>query len=404
MITKPFVIPLHFILVFLVYLIMMLSQIIVTVPNDQNILAWDASWYHSIKTNGYVYLPGRTCNMAFFPLFPMLWKLLTVNGIGIAVINLIIFACSFAWLIKATAVSRTDLLLLLSLPSLIFCFLPYSEALFFLFGVITIKGLDSGARLLTCIGLMGCCLTRSASAVFVPALIIVMIVEWRHQHRIIADTVIYCTICIACIFLVAFMQASTTGLWFYFLKVQIYWDRQWIIPGLPFTTFSPGRILKYDATALLIGMISIYFSIKFFFSRTERVAPSVLFSLLCMAGITVLDVCFTHNRYGHGNLWSLNRHLLCAPFMTWLLIWFWRKYQLRKMDVYFISGITLACLVLTGIPGYFLSGLYFVCFATTYILLKFSWELNRYRLVMYVINLVLQTYLFAEFLEGKYVA
>jgi hypothetical protein len=383
---------------------MLLFQIIMTVPNNQNILAWDASWYNSIRANGYVYLPGRTCNMAFFPLFPMIWKLLTVGGVGMAGINLIIFAASFAWLTKATAVSRTDLLLLLSLPSLIFCFLPYSEALFFLFGVITIRGFDSQSRLLTCIGLMGCCLTRSASAVFVPALIIVMIVEWRHKNRIIVDTCIYCAICIACILLVAYMQASTTGLWFYFLKVQIYWDRQWIIPGLPFTTFSPGRILQYDAGALLLGMLSIYFSIKFFFSRRVHVAPSVLFSLLCMAGITILDVFFTHNRYGHGNLWSLNRHLLCAPFITWLLIWFWRRYEVSKTDVFFISSVTIACLVLTGISRYFLAGLYFVCFATTYILLKFSWELNRYRLVMYVINLLFQAYLFAEFLEGKYVA
>lgn len=397
---KPFVIPLHFIFLILVYF----SLIVMTIPNEQNILAWDASWYNSIRTNGYVYLPGRTCNMAFFPLFPLLWKLVTVGGIGIALINLVIFAGSFAWLTKAADVSYTDLLLLISLPSLIFCFLPYSEALFYLFGVITIKGFDSESRLMTCMGLMGCCLTRSASAVFVPALIVVMIVEWRHGRRIVVDTCIYCAICIACIFLVAFMQASTTGLWFYFLKVQIYWDRQWILPGLPFTTFSPERILKYDAAALLLGMISIYFCIKIFFSTTVRVKPSVLFSLLCMAGITVLDVFFTHNRYGHGNLWSLNRHLLCAPFITWLLIWFWRRYEVSRMDVYCISGITIACQVLSGISGYFLSGLYFVCFATTYILLRFSWELNNYRLLMYVVNLCLQAYLFAEFLQGKYVA
>lgn len=407
--NKSIVIPLHFILLFLVYLLLLQFNVITVIPNDENLLAWDADWYNSIKNSGYIYVPDHACNMAFFPLFPVLWKLSFVEGIGISLINLLIFIVSFYWLMKGTAASQMDLLLLLSLPGLIFCFLPYSEALFFLFGVMLIRGFDSRSKLLICIGLMGCCLTRSASAIFVPALIIKMVfdlyaAEKEKKKPIIRDTCIYCFICIFCLLLVAFIQYRQTGLWFHFLQVQKYWNRRWIIPGIPFTTYLPERVLKYDASALLLGIVSIYFCVKFTTTRAKDIPGSILFSLLCIAGVTVLDVFFTRNMNGHANIWSLNRHLLCTPFIAWLLIWFWKRYQHGPSDLYIISGLTFICLFLSGVYSYLFPAVYFISFAAMFLLVKFSPELSRYRLLLYVFNLVSQALLLADFLNGQWVA
>ena len=41
---------------------------------------WDAAWYLSIIRGGYSYRPGMQCNVAFFPLYPMLARLLSMGG------------------------------------------------------------------------------------------------------------------------------------------------------------------------------------------------------------------------------------------------------------------------------------------------------------------------------------
>lgn len=46
--------------------------------NIDNFLNWDAEHYNWIKDNGY-----EGFRIAFFPLFPLLWKLLHVDTFGI---------------------------------------------------------------------------------------------------------------------------------------------------------------------------------------------------------------------------------------------------------------------------------------------------------------------------------
>ncbi|HUJ72186.1 MAG TPA: hypothetical protein VLZ30_08065, partial [Verrucomicrobiae bacterium] len=41
---------------------------------------WDTRWYLSIIRQGYSYHPGMECNVAFFPLYPMLVRLLSLGG------------------------------------------------------------------------------------------------------------------------------------------------------------------------------------------------------------------------------------------------------------------------------------------------------------------------------------
>lgn len=41
---------------------------------------WDGGWYLSIIRGGYKYVPGQASNVAFFPLYPVLVRLLTFGG------------------------------------------------------------------------------------------------------------------------------------------------------------------------------------------------------------------------------------------------------------------------------------------------------------------------------------
>lgn len=51
---------------------------------------WDAGWYHGIVKEGYQYTPGQESNVAFFPLFPLLVKLLAATGLDVKIAGYLI--------------------------------------------------------------------------------------------------------------------------------------------------------------------------------------------------------------------------------------------------------------------------------------------------------------------------
>ena len=77
----------YFSLFIVLYVILCLIGLIEYFPNNVNLVSWDAVWYNGIKDNGYYYDPSRQSSVAFFPLFPYLWRLIGVNAVGISFFN-----------------------------------------------------------------------------------------------------------------------------------------------------------------------------------------------------------------------------------------------------------------------------------------------------------------------------
>src|SRR6266581_636352 len=94
---------------------------ILPLMNDANLCNWDANWYCRIKETGYYYIEGQQGTMAFFPLFPFVWKLTMLNATGISLLNLLIFSVSFFFLARTLKLGFVSSLLFLSTPSLLFC-------------------------------------------------------------------------------------------------------------------------------------------------------------------------------------------------------------------------------------------------------------------------------------------
>ncbi len=104
---------------------------------------WDSYWYLSIVRDGYQYTPGAPSNVAFFPLYPLLVRL--VGGLlgddvlaGFVVSNLCLLGACFA-LYRLARVegqtveeAQTTLLCMLVFPSAFFASLFYTEGLFLL--------------------------------------------------------------------------------------------------------------------------------------------------------------------------------------------------------------------------------------------------------------------------------
>src|SRR5690606_31502392 len=99
-------------------------------------LNWDAEHYHWIRNKGY-----EGFRVAFFPLFPFIWKLIPIGAIGVSVLNGCVFLVSFYFLIRQLGSSWKEVIVYLSIPGCIFFFLPYSEALFFLCSTLILIGL-----------------------------------------------------------------------------------------------------------------------------------------------------------------------------------------------------------------------------------------------------------------------
>src|ERR1043165_6331327 len=110
-----------------------------------NFKAWDSGWYASIAEKGYVFSAETQSNVAFYPLFPFIWKLLwkvTEAGVeGVCLFNFCVFFAGLFVLKRTLGFSWWYLMFFASIPSSMFMFVPYTEALFFLFCSVFIAGL-----------------------------------------------------------------------------------------------------------------------------------------------------------------------------------------------------------------------------------------------------------------------
>ena len=130
----------HCSFLFFLYLILSFFGLISEFPTEFSLNQYDVSWYQSIISNGYVINEGQQSNVAFFPLFPLIWKLLHLSNVGISCVNLLFLGLGAFVLAKTYKLSSQTILLLCSTTSLFFCYIPYSEALFFLAGSLIIYG------------------------------------------------------------------------------------------------------------------------------------------------------------------------------------------------------------------------------------------------------------------------
>ena len=104
---------------------------------NENFETWDAAIYKCISERMYISekeFYGQV-RAAFFPLFPMLWKLTRSSPLIISIINYLIFIISIALLVLVLLNTTFDnkviaFAIFITLPSVIIYYIPYSESLF----------------------------------------------------------------------------------------------------------------------------------------------------------------------------------------------------------------------------------------------------------------------------------
>jgi len=116
--------------------------------------AWDGIWYRLIATHGYLLVPGRQSDPAFFPLYPLLLKLVGATGLpvvaaGLLLSNVLFLGALLAFDALSTelfdpALARRATLLLAVFPTTYVCSMIYPESLvllaYSLTGLFAIRG------------------------------------------------------------------------------------------------------------------------------------------------------------------------------------------------------------------------------------------------------------------------
>ena len=127
-----------YILGFLVVLFILKFTFFPDLFSEKHFLNWDAAHYFTIKNEGY-----QGFLVAFFPLFPLVWKLTHLNVFGIVILNALLYFSSVYFLVSKMKLTSLELVLYLSVPSAVFYYLPYSESLFFLSSTLLILGVKN---------------------------------------------------------------------------------------------------------------------------------------------------------------------------------------------------------------------------------------------------------------------
>jgi len=417
-----FVLFISFVIVSITYSIFFKFSIVNRIPDQFNVVKYDGEWFNGIRNFGYIFAPNQMSNMAFFPFFPYLWKWTFLNGLQISFVNLIIFAASFFLLIGKTIYKTSYLMIISTLPCFIFFFLPYSEACFFLFGTLVILGYRKDSTALICLGLLGCCLTRSVSTFFIPAIIITELLAYKDsgisRKKLITNIIIYTLVCVSSIFVVILVQGLQTNKWFYYIEVQKYWKRDWLLPSVPFTTISPNKVLGIDAVALILGCTAIFFCLKWGYAylvsekklarirvtvKSSHICKSVYFSALFLSAIAIIDTCFTYDIEGSTNMQCMNRHLLCTSFALCFLNWIHKDYNPEKWDIYFIIGLLLSGIFFTGVINYIHHTIYYILFGMSFFLYKFFPKSQPALVLLFLFNVFFMVIFYQDFINGFWI-
>lgn len=248
---KPLaILCLHALIMCVVYKLELLSSFITKIE-PYYLKEWDAYWYGSIAEHGYLYDEAKPSNSGFFPLFPytwrLLWKLTKASVQGVCLFNGMLFLAGMLVLRKAFNFSWMYFLVFISIPSNMFMYVPYTEAIFFFFSTLLLVGLRTNNAYLVAAGLFFASLTKATALFFLPAILCMEILNFESLWQCVKRTAAYAFFPLLGLFSVILFQYKATGVWFAYYRTQAhFWKRTFHVPEFPLTTWGGPRVLWLD--------------------------------------------------------------------------------------------------------------------------------------------------------------
>lgn len=331
---------------------------------DEKFDRWDAAIYRCVRDRMYINEEGYYGYVrgAFFPLFPLIWKALHVDGLGISIFNFLCFAVGLMLLISHFTVisNNTKLLLLaifLSLPNSIIFIIPYTEALFVLTGAIMFTGIFKNNYRLYFAGALLLAMVRPATLfLFVSVIAVEIIIFLLNKNaKAFLKGLFVKLLPFVCGYLISvFIQFLYSHSWRTYIDAQKHWEGK---PGLP-TQFSDWSFEGFGLSVFAIWFVTVpafaflFYSVcikRHVFARlvndftfsSERKAMNytLLLSLFYTGGLFVFSFLTSG-----GSLHGFFRFTLCTPCFYLLLIFLFNNVMAgnRKwiMGTFIFSFIT----------------------------------------------------------------
>lgn len=415
---------LHFFSFIIIFSLLYLFKVINLLPSLTNLLNWDAAYYFDISSNGYQSPYSDNHNTAFFPLFPFFIYLLKLNGITASIFNLILFYISLYLIFDTIKIRQEYKLFIVSFPSFVFCFIPYTEGLFLFFSTLFLLGLYNKNIWYVIIGVLFSSITRTSSLVFIPAFIFLSLVDLIQKNK--SNLKYYVTGIISSVlgtFIVYVIQYLQTGVWFANFKVMKHWDRVFSIPSFNLTTWGEFNLLWLDSHSYLYFIVSIlfisYIIYNLILKKNEIISTNnselYSFAYIVLIGLTVL--LYSPKAYEtYTTIFGLNRYVFCTAFFVFAIIYILNsEYFINKIFIYlYVIAVALIFAQFYNFDNYFLLGQnigkfsfkYFIYFiiCAIYFAIPFTFKyLKKQYFLIFIINIFLQVYLFNLFINREWI-
>lgn len=385
------------------------SSLVANMP-DENNYGWDVGWYRSVVLNGYLYLKDDASNIAFFILFPLIWKITHLSTFGISLLNIVFFSAGFSILCGFFKINVQQKILWLTIPTVYFAFIPYSEALFFLLSATTLYGIKKKSLWIIWVSLFLLSLTRATGVFLAPSLLAMSLLSSPRQiwyKSLFNYLKLYLLPIVLGTAVFVWYQYLCTGIWFVFLEVEEkYWGHKFSWPVLPFNTFAGPSTKWISALAIFTGFFALIYMIVMgirwlFRNRVQEPLLVVSCGYLLMA---LLEIILYSPTWGSDttNLPGIFRYTFMNPFFYVFLHYFTNSVQYTWKN--YLLVFLLANIVWLSFGSY-LHILYFLYFMGNTILIFLFMLLSNRKLdwpviVLVMLNFYFQVHMYQMFISN----
>ena len=328
-----------------------------------NFFHWDAAIYQCISER--MYTPEKACfgnvRAAFFPLFPLVWKLSCSSSIGISMINYFLFVISIAFLVvvllKSTIADQLMVYaVLITLPSSIIYYIPYSEALFMFTMIMSITGILKRNYWLFFTGSFLMAMVRPATVFIIIAIVLadcIVYLNNKNFRSLIKEIFFKSMPFVIGYFFAIFIQYLSSGTWTAIFEAHKYWmGGMKLIRGISDWSFIGFGLSSF--ALLFVCLPAISFLLYLLINRKRKSASNFiqklknydfeyifLISVFYLIGIVVYTLLTSG-----GNLHSFFRFILASPPFYIALLFFLNSIYKKPVKMIIVAFILLNVLLI----------------------------------------------------------
>jgi len=401
-----------------------------------NTKRWDGVIYYKISKS---YYDGDNSKYAFFPLFPLLWKISKISVLYIGFFNYLIFGLSILLLfniflddIQISTIDKLCVFVIsLVLPPIVVNYLPYSEALFIATFSLAAYGLIKQKYWLYFIAIFLFAMSRPLFVIIGLSFILtdlLFLIRHKSGKHFLKELFLKLLPLFLGTFTVFFMFYLNSGSFFkYFESIHKYWNVNFSIPK----TISDWSIESFGMNVFTIFFVLFFATIYFikslysvFNSSSKQSIKQSLFNgdksfvqeyLIILSIIYFFGVFSYILFYQGGSLNGLNRYVFASPFFYIFLLGTYTAFKDIKLRTFAIISFVLfvvSLIFLTAFPkieptinfndfGFFIL---FIDFIFLHLLSKLNNKLKVGAVcVLVLFNIVWMTYLYNIYLCDGYI-